>query len=589
MALTGRDGIICLLLVLATLAVFSPVYHHDFVHLDDDLYITDNPNVQQGLSGESIKWAFTSTRAGLWLPLTWLSLMLDFELFGLKAGGYHLINLFFHLANTILLFLLFKRITGRHWRSAFVAALFALHPLRVESVAWAVERKDVLSTVFFLLSICSYVRYTKHGRSFAYVSAIFLFSLSLMAKPMLVTLPCLLLLLDYWPLDRLNLGDSGPDHYHKVIDPQSRPKTVIMARLLIEKIPFFLLSLIFSVVTLLAQRSFGALSGLQALPLRVRFANALISYVEYISKMFWPRSLAVLYPYPLETMPLWKVAGAGLLVAGLTALALWAARLGYRYVLTGWLWYLVSLLPVIGLVQAGPQAMADRFTYVPLIGLFWVVSWSVPDLVANCRYKRTLLSLSAGLVLALLMVCTRSQVKYWRDSITLFEHTLRVTENNNLMHNNLGVVFIEQGRFAEAIPHFTKALQIRPNDVKAQINLAVCLAHLGDLQEAIEHYRKALALEPQHAGAHNNLGNALLIQGRVDEAAAEFSKALKINGDYAEAHNNLGVVLASQGRFKEAIEHFRQALRINPDYPQARTNLDLTLRQVEKGNTAPAN
>jgi Tfp pilus assembly protein PilF len=588
-ALMGREGIICFFLLLATLVVFSPVYHHDFVHLDDDLYITDNPNVQQGLSGESIKWAFTSTHAGLWLPLTWLSLMLDFELFGLKAGGYHLSNLFFHLSNTILFFLLFKRMTGALWRSAFVAALFALHPLRVESVAWAVERKDVLSTLFFLLSIYIYVRYTEHGRLLAYISALLLFSLSLMAKPMLVTLPCLLLLLDYWPLGRLSLGESGPDHYQKTIAIQSSPKTVIIARLLIEKIPFFLLSLIFSIVTLLAQRRFGALSGLQALPLRARFANALVSYVEYISKMFWPRNLAVFYPYPLETLPLWKVAGAGLLLAGVTALALRAARRHYRYALTGWLWYLVSLLPAIGLVQAGSQAMADRFTYVPLIGLFWVVSWTVPDLLANWRPKRLILPLSAGLVLVLLMACTRLQVKHWRDSITLFEHALRVTENNTVMQNNLGVVFVEQGRFADAIPHFTKALQIRPKDVKAQINLAVSLAHLGDLQKAIEHYRKALELEPHHAGAHNNLGNVLLIQGRVDEAAVEFSEALKINGDYAEAHNNLGVVLARQGRFAEAIEHFKEALRINPDYPQAQRNLDRTLRQVEKGNTAPVN
>lgn len=579
----GREGIICLFLLLATLVVFSPVYQNGFVHLDDDLYITDNPHIQQGLSGESIKWAFTSTHAGLWLPMTWLSLMLDFELFGLKAGGYHLSNLFLHLANTILLFFLFKRMTGGIWRSGFVAALFALHPLRVESVAWAVERKDVLSTLFCLLSIHSYVHYTKHRRFFAYISALLLFSLSLMAKPMLVTLPCLLLILDYWPLGRLN---PGPDPHQKVIATQFSPKRPTIARLFLEKTPFFLLSLIFSMVTYLAQRSFGALSSLQALPLKARLANALASYVEYISKMFWPRNLAVFYPYPVETLPLWKVAGFGLLLAGLTAVALWAAWRHYRQVLAGWLWYLVSLLPVIGLLQAGSQAMADRFTYVPLIGLFWVVSWTVPDLIANWRPKRLILPIIGGLVLALLMVCTRSQVKYWRDSITLFEHTLRVTENNNVMHNNLGVVFVEQGRFAEAVPHFTKALQIRPEDVKAHINLAVSLANLGDLQKAVDHYSKALELDPHHAGAHNNLGNVLLLQGRIDEAEAEFSRALEIQNDYAEAHNNLGVVLARKGRFTEAIEHFRQALRVNPHYPQARKNLDRTLRQVEKGKTA---
>jgi Flp pilus assembly protein TadD len=583
--MSRSSTLICLFLLLTTFIAFSQVYQHDFVHLDDDLYITRNPYVQQGLTGESIKWAFTSTHAGLWLPLTWLSLMLDFELFGLKASGYHLNNLFFHLANTILLFLLFKRMTGRAWRSAFVAALFALHPLRVESVAWAVERKDVLSTLFLLLSIHSYVRYTGNGRSFSYVSALLLFWLSLMAKPMAVTLPCLLLLLDYWPLGRLSFAKLGPDHYQKEIAINSGRKKPTAFLLLLEKIPFFLLSGIISIITFLAQRSFGALSSLQALPVNTRLANALVSYVEYISKTFWPRNLAVLYPYPLEPLPIWKVAGAGLLLAALTLLVFWAAWRHYRYALTGWLWYLISLLPVIGLVQAGPQVMADRFTYLPLIGLFLVISWSVPDLTANWRSKRFVVPLSAGLVLALLMVCTRFQVKYWHDSVTLFEHTIQVTENNGTMHNNLGVVFVEQGRFAEAIPHFTKALQIRPNDVKAHINLAVSLVNLGDLQKAIEHYRKALELEPHHAGAHNNLGNALLIQGKVDEAAAEFSKALNINGDYAEAHNNLGVVLARQGRFTEAIEHFSKALEISPSYPQARSNLEQTLRQVEKGKT----
>jgi len=580
----GREGIICFFLLLATLVVFSPVYQNDFVHLDDDLYITDNPNVQQGLSGESIKWAFTSTHAGLWIPLTWLSLMLDFEVFGLKAGGYHLDNLFFHLSNTILLFLLFKRMTGGLWRSAFVAALFALHPLRVESVAWAVERKDVLSTLFFLLSIHIYVRYTEHGTLLAYISALFLFLLSLMAKPMLVTLPCLFLLLDYWPLGRLNFAEPSPEHYQEKIAPYPSKKDTTLFLLLLEKIPFFLVSIIFSIVTFLAQRSFGALSGLQALPLRARFVNALVSYVEYISKTFWPRNLAVFYPYPVEALPLWKVAGAGLLLAGLTAFVLRATR--RRYLLTGWLWFLVGLLPVIGLIQAGSQAMADRFTYVPLIGLFWIISWGVPDLVANWRYKRTLLSFSAGLVLALLMACTWFQVKHWRNSITLFEHTLRVTENSGPIHNNLGIALLEQGRFAEAAPHFTKALQFRPKDVKAHINLAVSLVNLGDLQKAVDHYTKALELEPHHAGAHNNLGNVLLLQGRVDEAEAEFSRALEIRGDYAEAHNNLGVVLARQERFSEAIEHFRQALRVNPNYPQARRNLDRTLRRVEKGKTA---
>jgi len=585
-----RELLIFPFLILATLVVFWQVGSHDFINLDDSLYVTLNAQVQQGLSTNSIVWAFTSTDTAMWIPLSWLSFMLDFELYALQPGGYHLTNLFFHLANTLLLFLIFNRVTGKPWRSAFVAALFALHPLRVESVAWVTERKDVLSTFFGMLSMLAYVSYAECPGVGRYLPALLAFALALMTKPMVVTLPVFLLLLDYWPLVRFRYrGDGGESEFKSGIWKKSRSEMVSGSRFFWEKVPFFFLAGFFSVVTLLVAQNVGAVKTLDKYPLGIRLANALISYVHYIWKMIWPLNLAPLYPHPGETLSMGKAAGAGLFLAGITVCALWAARQQYRYVLAGWLWYLVGLVPVIGLVQAGQQAMADRFTYLPLIGLFWIVSWGVPDLVVNWRYKRTLLSFSAGLVLALLMACTWFQVKHWRNSITLFEHTLRVTENNGPIHNNLGIALLEQGRFAEAVPHFTEALQINPNDVKGHINLAVSLVNLGDLQKAVEHYTKALELEPHHAGAHNNLGNVLLIQGRVDEAAAEFSKALEINGDYAEAHNNLGVVFARQGRFTEAIEHFNQALRINPDYPQARRNLDRTLRRAEKGKTAGTN
>lgn len=575
-----REALICIFLALATLAVFSAVRHHDFIHLDDDLYITENPYVQKGLTGDTIKWAFTTTRGGLWIPLTWLSLMLEFELFGLKAGGYLLNNLLFHLANTLLLFLLLKRVTGQIWRTAFVAAVFALHPLRVESVAWAVERKDVLSTFFLLLILHAYVRYTENRAFYVYASALFFFLLGLMSKPMVVTLPCLLLLMDYWPLGRLNFGASELSQAAGPPDPGRKGPTFSL--LLYEKLPFFLLSVIFGIVTFLAQRNTGALSSLQRLPVWDRLANALVSYAAYIGKMVWPRNLAVLYPHPGDTLPGWQVAAAGLFLAVVTAFVIWSLRRRYRYPAVGWLWYLITLLPVIGLVQAGSQAMADRFTYIPLVGIFVIIAWGVPDLVGGWRPCKVLLPLSAGLVLALLMLCTWSQVKYWRDSITLFEHTLQVTENNSPIHNNLGIVFLEQRRFADAASHFSKALQIRPNNARAHINLAVSLAHLGELQKAVEHYRRALKLAPDHAGAHNNLGNVLLIQGRVDEAAAEFARALELDPDYAEAHNNLGVVLVRRGKFAEAIGHFREALRVKPDYRQARANLALALQQAKK-------
>lgn len=580
-----RDIWVCILLTAAIAAVFLQLPGHDFVDFDDGMYVTRNPQVRNGLTLEGIMWSFGLYDSPYWQPLTWISHMLDCQLFGLDPGMHHLTNLVLHLANSLLLLLFFKRTTGSLWKSSFVAALFALHPLSVESVAWVSSRKNLLSTFFWMLTMLSYVHYSKRPGLYRYLLTSLFFVLGLMAKPILVILPFALLLLDYWPLGRFRPGKPA-----EPADSTGAAATMTVSPgksafpLVAEKIPLLIFSLFSIYVTSLTLQLAGSSISTEQVPIKLRIASGLVSYVSYVTKMVWPKDLAVFYPYP-TMVPMWHIVGAAILLLSVSILLLrvWRKK---PYLVTGWLWYLGTMIPMIGLKQAGLwPAIADRYTYVPLIGLYWMISWGVPDLVANWRYQRMLLSFSAGLVLVLLMLCTRSQVKHWRDSVTLFEHTLRVTENNRVIHNNLGAVLIEQGRFVEAIPHFTKALQIRPEDVKAQINLAVSLANLGDLQRAVDHYTKALELDPHHAGAHNNLGNVLLLQGRVDEAEAEFSRALEINGDYAEAHNNLGVVLAREGRFTEAIEHFNQALRVNPHYPQARRNLDRTLRQIKQATT----
>ena len=539
--------LVCLLLIAATLAVYWQVRNHQFANLDDDLYVTENRYVQAGLTHEGVIWAFTNTNhANLWLPLTWLSLMLDFELYGLRAGGYKITNVLFHLANTLLLFLLLKRMTDTLWRSAFVAALFALHPLHVESVAWVTERKDVLSTLFWMLTMWAYCRYVERPGIKRYLVIILAFTFGLMAKPMLVTLPFVLLLLDYWPLNRFHQIDRDAGG-----ETPNRPFTNLMKTsppaigLVLEKIPFIVLAAVTSVATLLAQQKGGGLQSVAFLPIKVRIANSLVSYVSYISKMVWPQPLAVFYPHPGSSLPMWQSAGAGLLLVTISVMVLRATR-RHPYIMVGWLWYLGTLVPVIGLVQAGPQAMADRFTYVPLIGLFVIVAWGLPDLLAGWRHRRIALSLAASAAISVLMTLSWLQVQLWKNGLTLSEHTLSVTSNNWLIHNNLGLVLARQGR----------------------------------LEEATTHYYEALRIKPDFAEAHNNLGLRLAKQGRLEEAIKHFSEAVRIKPDYADAHNSFGVALAKQGRFEEAINHFSEAVRIEPDYARAQNNLRRATRHI---------
>jgi Flp pilus assembly protein TadD len=579
------EACICLILITAVLLVYWQVGDHEFINYDDNVYITDNAQVQKGLTRKGIIWAFTTNHTGNWHPLTWISHMLDCEFYGLNPKGHHLTNVLFHMANAILLFVVLRWMTGAIWRSGLVAALFALHPLHVESVAWAAERKDVLSIFFWMLTMMAYVYYVKRPGTRRYLLVLVNFSLGLMAKPMLVTLPFVLLLLDYWPLNRFQpRATTGsvvdqPLGFRSFGDDKSPILKAVM-----EKVPLFVISLLSSLVTVIAQQKAGAVSTLEIVPFKLRIANGLVSFVAYMGKMIWPLDLAVFYPHPGSELQIWKPVAAGLFLLIVSTVAL---RVAHRcqYVLVGWLWYLGTLVPVIGLVQVGEQAMADRYTYVPLIGLFIAVVWGFADLGKGWRSRRWLISVTAAVMLLALMAGSWLQVGYWKDSIKLFQHTLDVTSNNYVAHYTLGNALALQGNLTGSVTHYNKALRINPNFAEAHNNLGNALALQGNLTRAISHYNKALHINPDHAEAHRNLGVALDRQGRHQEALQHYAEALRINPHDAQSHNNLGVALAEQGRLKEAVVHFTEALKIDPSFKEAQRNLELSQGLIEKSST----
>jgi tetratricopeptide (TPR) repeat protein len=565
--------VVCLLLLVVTVAAYGQVVKHDFVSLDDDIYVTDNYPVRAGLTSAGIVWAFSFTDSPYWHPLTWLSHMLDCQLYGVSPSMHHLTNVVLHLANSLLLFLVLYQMTGALWRSCFVAALFALHPLNVESVAWVTERKNLLSTFFWLLTMVFYVRYSKKPGLARYLLVVFIFTLGLMAKPMLVTLPFALLLLDYWPLGRFPFqqvdSDTRTEAAHATIPTFQRTTSV---SLVLEKVPLLILSVLSSSLTSLSVQRSGILISTTLVPMKLRIANAIVSYARYIGKLIWPLDLAVFYPYP-STVPLWQSVGAGLLLAGISFLVIRAWR-KLPYLCIGWFWYLGTLIPAIGLVQAGQwPAMADRFTYVPAIGLFVMLAWSIPHLLTKWRYRNTGFVLAAGALLAALLLLTWTQLHRWSNTITLFEHTLKVTVNNYLAHNNLGNALARQGKLKQAKDHYVKALRINPTFPRAHNNLANALARQGKSEEAIAHYTKALEIKPNFPKAHNNLGNVWARQGKNQEAIVHYSKALQLKPDFAGAHNNLGNILEGQGKINEAVFHFARALELKHDFAEAHFNL----------------
>ncbi len=578
------EACIWLILITAVLLVYWQVGDHEFINYDDNAYITDNAQVQKGLTSKGIIWAFTTSHTGNWHPLTWISHMLDCELYGLNPKGHHLTNVLFHTANAILRFVVLRWMTGAIWRSGLVAALFALHPLHVESVAWAAERKDVLSTFFWVLTMVAYVHYVNRPGGKRYLLVLVTFSLGLMAKPMLVTLPFVLLLLDYWPLNRFNPRavpgsvEDQPLGFRSSGDDKSPILKAVM-----EKTPLFLMSLFSCVVTVMAQQEAGAISTLEIVPFKLRIANGLVSVVAYMGKMIWPQDLAVFYPHPVSDLQIWKPVVAGLFLLILSTVALWVAQ-RCRYVLVGWLWYLGTLVPVIGLVQVGEQAMADRYTYVPLIGLFIVVVWGFADLVKGWRSRRWVVSVSAAVMVLALMAGSWLQVAHWKNSVRLFKHALDATSNNYVAHYTLGNALALQGNLTGSVSHYNKALQIHPNFAEAHNNLGNALALQGNLTGAISHYNKALQINPDHAEAHRNLAVGLDRQGRHQEAIQHYAEVLRISPHDAQSHNNLGVALAEQGRLKEAVAHFTEALRIDPNFKEAQRNLDLSLGLMHKSS-----
>ncbi len=609
-----RSTLVAAALVLITLLLYWPVHRFEFVNYDDDRYITKNPFVTAGLTWRGVGLAFTAVAASNWHPVTWLSHMFDCELYGLRPAGHHLSNWLFHAANVLLLFAVLRKMSGRVWSSALVAALFAWHPLHVESVAWVAERKDLLSTFFGLLALLAYAQHVEQARNqrpgarAAYGLSLTAFALSLMSKPMLVTLPFLLLLLDYWPLNRIAAFNSNSADCPKC-DWRRWGRQV--GRLATEKWPFFVLSAISSIITYSAQSRSGAVVSEETIPLFARLTNAAVAVARYLGKTLWPEKLAVFYPHPV-VWPWPQVAGAALLAAAIAVLVV-RAQPRRPYLLTGWFWFLGTLVPVIGIVQVGEQSMADRYTYWPLIGVFLGLVWWLGEALQHRRHAQPVMICLTAAVLAACLITTAGQLRHWQNSIALFEHALTVTHRSYPAHLNLACALADAGRPAEAERHFREALKLNPtlpqllysygnncarlgkprqaaayyraalrqfpNNPHAHFNLACTLAGLGEPAAALPHYAAAVQLNPQDGDYHYNYSVALGQQGRMDEAFAHAVAAVQRKPNAAEAHGQLGWLLLRQGKLDEAISSYQTALSLQPAYLDALINLGSALEQ----------
>jgi tetratricopeptide (TPR) repeat protein len=629
--------LICLALAILTVITFWSLKDCGFIPFDDDIYVYKNAYVQSGLNWNSIIQAFSSglvEKSGNWHPLTWLSYMLDYQIFGLNPQGYHLINLLFHVMNTILLFLVLRRMTKTLWPSAFVAALFAIHPLHVESVAWIAERKDVLSTFFWMLTMGAYSYYVEHPGFRRYFFVLLFFVLGLMAKPMLVTLPFVLLLLDYWPLQRfgeitgikpsaardnstnasnfiptcrdsfsaslIRIGVSTIKPNHKVqaevlksvtSDKQKKKskkkqavkgilevkkpadpeyKWALIYPLLWEKVPLFVLVILSSIVTYIAQQNKGLVKSIEEFPMSVRIGNAFVSYIVYIGKMIWPNNLAVLYPHPELLVP-WQVFGSVLLLIAITVAVFWMVK-KVPYLVTGWLWYIGTLVPVIGIVQVGLQALADRYTYIPLIGLFIIVTWGVPDILKKCNHRKEILLTLSALSILCLSIIAWTQVEYWQNSITLCDHTLKVTDNNCIIYHMRGFTYNGLGNYSQAIEDYNRAIKIKPGYLEAYNNRGIAYSGLGNYKQAIEDYDRAIKIKPNYADAYYNKGVVYMRLGNNRQAIENYDRAIEIKPDCLEAYYNRGVAHSGLGNYKQAIEDYSRAIEIKPDCLEAYYN-----------------
>jgi tetratricopeptide (TPR) repeat protein len=564
-----KVALICVFLTGATFGVYWQILRSDFVNFDDPIYVTENEYVNTGFSWENVRWAFTTGKVSYWHPLTWFSHMLDCELYGLRPGLHHLTNLIIHIANSLLVFLVFRVMTGAVWRSAFVAAVFALHPVNVDSVAWVAERKNVLSTLFWLLTMWAYTGYVRGGGAGRYLVTLLLFVLGLLAKPMLVTLPFVLLVLDYWPFGRLDFWGEGS----KIKAGERRSQ---IFRLVWEKVPFFVLSGVSVYMSSMSARRLGITTSTGLVPMKLRVTQAFVSYVSYLSKVILPRKLAVFYPYP-DSVAVWRSAGAFLFLVFLTFLLVWVLR-RKRYLTVGWLWYVGTLVPVIGLVQAGLwPATADRWLYVPAIGVFVVAGWGVGELVGRLRLGRLAALVTAGVCICTLIVCTWIQLGYWRSGFALFTRALEVTKDNHIAHLNLGNEYLREEDTNEAIAHYKRAIELHRDYVEAHYNLGIALGLERRYEEAIEAYLRVLRLKEKHGRTFFYLATALAKTGHVDEAIIYYEKQLEIDAEDMEALSNFGLALVKKGRYEEAIEHYNKALELEPESAGVLTNLGSAL------------
>src|SRR5438094_129130 len=566
--LERADLLILLGLAVVTFGIYAQVIGHRFITIDDLSYIEENPIVNRGVTLGGLAWAFSTFHQANWHPLTWIAHMIDSQLFGTIAGGHLLVNALIHTANTLLVFWFLLRTTHARWSSALVAALFALHPLHVESVAWAAERKDTLSTFFGLLSLIAYTRYAEAPSIRRYVWIAITLALGLMAKPMLVTWPFVMLLLDYWPLGRF--GDPMTSEHRR--SASHREAATRIWPLVREKIPLFALVAASAVVTTVAQSRGGAVRTFEEASLALRLSNALVSYAKYVLRAFWPNDLAVFYPFPGTDFPAGQIIGAALLLIGITAFC-FLQRKVRPYLIVGWLWFLGTLIPVIGLVQVGGQTMADRYFYIPSIGLFIAIVFGLADIAEKRRVAPWVSAAIANVVVLVLATLTNAQIHRWSDSFTLFEHTLAVTPPNAAIERSLGYALQRSGRLDEAAAHFEKALQLTPDDHMALLYMGVCRFYQGRVPEAIEYAEAAIRLQPDAAKAHDLLGMSLAMQNQNEAALGEMRRAVELAPKDAEIRNDLGAALVRMGRNPEAIAEFHEALRLNPNNAAAHANL----------------
>jgi tetratricopeptide (TPR) repeat protein len=633
--------LICLALAILTIVTFWPLKDCGFINLDDPVYVYENASVKSGLNANSLRQAFSpelAEKCSNWHPITWLSLMLDYQVFGLNPSGYHLINLLFHVMNALLLFLILHRMTTKLWPSAFVAALFAIHPLHVESVAWIAERKDVLSTFFWMLAMGAYSYYVKHRGFRRYFFVLLFFILGLMTKPMLVTLPVVLLLLDYWPLQRFRRKkpdrEIQTERFKSIVSDKQKQKSkkeqqakdAIKANkpadpeykwsmaypLLWEKIPLFALAIVSCIVTYIAQQKGGAVASIQTISLGVRIGNAFISYIAYIGKTVWPSNLAVFYPHTGLLAP-WQVWGSILLLIGITLTIIWRAK-EIPYLATGWFWYMGTLAPVIGIIQTGSQAMADRYAYIPLTGLFIIAGWGVPDLLGKWNYRKAILIASSALSISCLSIIAWTQAGYWRNSITLFDQTLKVTDHNWLIYNNRGISHNDMGNYRLAMQDFVKAIEIQPNYIESYYNRGLAcnslgnyrqaiedfdktieripgnpdpyisrgIAYngLGNYRQAIENFDKAIEIRPGYPGAYSNRANAHIGLGNYAQALEDYNEAIRLKADSEIIYYDRGTLYTMHGQYQLAIEDFDKTISLNPNYIKAYNNRGLTYIQM---------